>query len=302
MGDWNIDVGFNTEDLKSATSGSSGGGSSGGGNAFASALKGTGLVALLMSLKPILDIISIAINFIGGLVALLVVKFLDWSKNYFSEFEKNNLILAMKINNGIVSAIEWLANAIRWVFTLGTQGLGTDDQFELGRFQEDIILEAFDAKEAVKQNVEAGIESVDELVTAQREYEQAFKDSFMTNAEFEAIKQIKDQNNTSFKEVLISLETAGQVVGLAVDSGATQVVSFTDRAMGALSDALEYVEEQANKLRKKSSSSSSSKSYTSYGPDEYAEAKGKIYTAIKDSYGKEYNFSEGSLGNIFTGG
>lgn len=256
MSDFTIDVGFNTDELKEATKGASGGegGQSGAGkssgikSAFKAALVGTGVIALLKNLKSILEIIGFALAVISALVGLLTVKLLEWTKSYFGEFERNNLKIAIFTANAIIGAIEFVVNAIIGLSNLFIPKGKEFENVELPRFQEEIILESFDALQQVKTNVEAGIKGVDELTQAQKDYEESFIDAFLTESDFEAVKQIKEMNNITFQETLSLLDSAGQDVNSAIDSGSTQVINFTDSAFNAMAKALQHMEDKAKEF------------------------------------------------------
>lgn len=254
MADFNIDVGFNTEELKEATKGAATGGGTGAGirgEGFAKGLKtalsATGIIALLASMKTILESISFILAFISSVIGLLVVKFLDFAIPFFVDSERNSVKQGIAIVNGFLTGVEFLVNTLAAIFTLGKVGVG-ENKIELPRFQEDIILEGFDNLRKAEENLDLGIGSLDDVIRAQKDYTDAVIDSFLTQGEFDAIKKVKDFNNETFKETLLILNSAGEDVGTAVDSGATQVISFTDTAFSAMSKALKHIEDKANEF------------------------------------------------------
>jgi hypothetical protein len=262
MSDFTIDVGFNTEELKSATSGMGGGTSAGGGGesgggfgGFAKAIKAglmaTGIIGILMNLKVILEIVGFAIAAISSILGLLLVKSLEYFKNFYSDIERNSTIMAIKLNNGILSAVEWLANALRYVFTFGNQGLGTDKQFEIGRYSEEIILEGFDELRKVEQQVKEGAASFSDLLAANIAYTDSWSNAFMTKDEFAVIKQIKDESNMTFADTFGLLETAGTDLASVVEFGSANVNASADSAFMAIGSMFQSLKAKAESLEAK---------------------------------------------------
>ena len=188
MGDFDVEIGFNTNELKraaqeaakAATAGAaaSAGGAGGKGmsNAVAGGLKIAGVVALLSSLKLVTDFISgimatigLIIVGIGKGISFLVGSFIRWIIPFFKDPVGALLSVAIFIVNGIIGAIESLINFIK---------PGKD--IELGRFREDIL---FNSRELASQleGVEKDSKEYFKIINS---FNKTVGNSFLTEEEY----------------------------------------------------------------------------------------------------------------------
>lgn len=207
MGDFNIDVGFNTNELKAATAGASGSGGGAGGtgssSGFAKAIKAglmaTGIIGILMNLKPILETIGFLVGVIGSFMGFLIAQLIQFIIPFFKDPFRALMQLGIFIVNGIITGIEFLMNAILGVLTFGKVGGFGENKIELPRFQEEIILDAYDKVTEVSDALAMGDATASDLRDAQADFRASFLNSFMTASEFQDFKISQEEKLSTTK-------------------------------------------------------------------------------------------------------
>jgi len=210
--DFNIDVGFNTKGFTDMF-GKGGAGtvdsgvgagpngtsklSSGIGKGLFTALKATGIIALLMNLKVIVDLLS----GILGMINLLVLVGLKGMIDFFKDPVRGLVGLAVLITNGFLTGIEALIN-----FLPGVSGV------EIGRFRTDIM---------------------DENIAKGMEIGEALAESFMLEDEYQKAKQAQvealamETLKTNLAEFALQRDKA-ELTGLMSDDFTSNVVPAFD--------------------------------------------------------------------------
>ena len=265
MADFNIDVGFSTKALSSQFGKQTGSAGVGNGadsgtsqqestkNGFIGALKGAGVIALLMKITPLVEIMT-------GILAILklgVILFMKKIYEFFQDPARGLLNFGIFIVNGFIGAIEKLANWLK---------PGKDMDF--GRFRSDVVGEELDAGASLLQALKKGfmkeeeyadyvwearawvlkaeqdntiakLKALDERTTAEQAYEEEIKvtlvpamnsatGSFLTfwkNMETEISKMNKAVTGRSFKVDYSKFTPSAESIKFGTTTNQTSVLS-----------------------------------------------------------------------------
>jgi hypothetical protein len=192
--------------------------------------------------------------------------------------------------NGIIAGLEFLANAL----VPGTP-------FEFGRLQGDLVLEAYDKmKEDLKT---AGMDSK-KIKTASTEFIENVSNSFLTKSEYDKVREIAFQNNSSMLEALNFIKGDTDNFSKFVSDASGIAKSATNSAMSAVTDLMNYIKDKANGLNSGGKSSSSSSKSVSISSLSGLEGSTKNPASVlkeeakKGTYNTNLNFTQRVFGVI----
>lgn len=249
MADFEIDVGFNTQELMDATGGGRGGTSeeqkaiNNVGLGVSKGIKIAGLVGILSGLALVTDTIGFFLGIIGGSITFLVGQFVQFAVPFFTNFERSILGLGLSIVNGFLTGIEFLINTISAALNLIP---GVDiPQIELPRFQEGIVFEAFDELQSVLEDSEA---SAEQLKIAEQNYVNSFVNSFLTEEEFQKVKSLAEAANISLAEALVDVEASGSIAEGFISNSVDVTIRTASSAFDKLNEALVFIENRARDI------------------------------------------------------
>ena len=209
--DWNINVGFNTQELANATGGGAGGGTGGSANnkgveTVAKGVKGGLLASGFSKMLGLIGAMVGPIAFLAGILGAFVVLFVQWGIPFFRDAERFMLRIAIFTANAIITAIEALTNVIIAGFNIFLPSALEVDSVELPRFREEIILEAFDAFKEAERN---GVATAEQIEQAQDAYHDSILDALLTTAEFANVKQLSEDAQISMIQAASSFDDLG---------------------------------------------------------------------------------------------
>lgn len=234
--DFVIDVGFNTSELAAATGGGVGGGGGAsnqrGVDTVAKGVKGGLLQAGFQKFIGILTAVISPIGFLVGILGTFLVLFIQWAIPFFRDWERNTLRFSIFIVNSIIGALERVTNSLVSIVERVT---GTDLsllKIEFPRFQEEIILEAFDILKEVESNAKSTAEAIE---SAQKLYKDSFIKSLLTTEDFEALKTANEESKDSWFETFKEFNTLSEVASFA----GTKIKDAIDAAADAFVAGIE---------------------------------------------------------------
>ena len=282
MADFNIDVGFQTKAFTDAFKGSgsgvdsgtggvnAGAGTSGIGKGFLTALKATGIIALLMNLKIIVDLL-------GGMLAILnlgVLLFLKGMFEFFKDPARGLLQFGVFLINGFITAIESLANL-----------LVPSDPVQFDRLRGDVIQEQLDSGAGLLEALSKGFMSEEEYQT-NRISKSLLQEKSLQDAHLEVLRAEDARKKLA---QLDGLNTT-TVLAPALDDASSTMLTFLVN--------VKKVFDEANDLTKKSLSQSGidfaqSRSTTSLSSAEKLSASRLQSTIIKEQDARAFNYLTG---------
>lgn len=235
MPDFSIDVGFNTKGFEDAVKGngngtpdagvgggadSGTGGMGGFGKGLLAALKASGIIALLMNLKVIVDLLG----GILGLVSLGVTLFLKKIYEFFQDPTRGLLNFGIFLVNGFLTGLEFLIKKIP----------GVESDFELGRIRPDIVGQELDAGTDLLEALDKG---------------------FLTEKEYNFVKfqNAEEQREAQFKAFEAELDAgrAHQANMEFLEENAIASFEDSSKAFTAINKLWAAIINQANSLNDK---------------------------------------------------
>jgi len=263
MADFEIDVGFNTEDLNDVFSGSTPSVSNLSGTSMlqpinstdlieqeellssgvSKGLKATGIVAILSQLSIVTETISFLLAIISTGIGFLVSSFAQFIVPFFQDPSRALIELSISTANLIIQGLEFGFNSLLGVISGGAVGGFEENFVEFPRLRPEIILEAYDS---LQETLEAGSQATaQEIATAQKQFEDSYKNAFLTQAEYDEVKNIAEDSKVGLIEASESVSSSAEEYIGVIESGFNTVKDSATSVFEKIEEVFTFIENKA---------------------------------------------------------